>query len=57
MRHQIPTILALTLVVSVSFLMGQLVVNKSQGIQADYAEASMYDAEAQSRAQMVQTKK
>lgn len=57
MRHQIPTILALTLVVSVSFLMGQLVVNKSQGIQADYAEASMYDAEAQSRAQMVQAQK
>ena len=46
MRHQIPAVLALTLVVSVSLLMGQLVVNQSEGIQADYAEANMYDAEA-----------
>ncbi|MFA9262035.1 MAG: hypothetical protein ACEQSB_01605 [Undibacterium sp.] len=37
MRHHIPTLLALTLVVSVSFLMGQLVVNKSQDVQAEYS--------------------
>jgi|GEM_PF-6430088 len=37
MRHQIPTILALTLVVSVSFLMGNLVVNKSYEVQSEYA--------------------
>lgn len=55
MRHQIPTILALTLVVSVSFLMGQLVVNQSHDIQANYAEANMYDVQAQ--AAMIQVKK
>lgn len=47
MRHQIPAFLALSLVMSVALLTGQLVMDQSQMIQGQYAEADMYDVQAQ----------
>ena len=46
MHYQIPSILAITLVVSVSLLTVQLVMNQSQSIETEYSEANMYDAQA-----------
>lgn len=57
MRHQIPAFLALCLILSVALLTGQLVMNTSQDIQANYAEANMYDVQAQAQATMIQVKK
>lgn len=37
MNRSVSSLLALTLVVSVSFLMGQLVVNESQDVQVEYS--------------------